>query len=95
MGYKIKWNEVSLKNLKSLDNSIKKQVMKFIDKLKKVEDAKAFGKKLKYSSVGNWRYRVGNYRIIADIQDDKLVILIIAIGHRSIIYDELNKRFNK
>jgi len=93
--YKIEFTKNARKNLKLLDNSVRLEVIKYIAKLEKVESPRSFGRKLKYSSVGNWRYKVSNYRIVAEIQDDKLVILMIAIGHRSIIYDELNRKFNK
>ncbi|MBQ9887249.1 MAG: type II toxin-antitoxin system RelE/ParE family toxin [Lachnospiraceae bacterium] len=50
-------------------------------------DPRAHGKGLTSNRSGQWRYRVGDYRILADIQDDTLIILVIDIGHRSKIYD--------
>ena len=50
------------------------------------ENPRIKGKALTSDLKGLWRYRVGDYRILADIQDDKIVILILDIGHRSKIY---------
>ena len=44
------------------------------------------GKALTANHSGEWRYRVGNYRLLAEIQDEKVIILILTIGHRSKIY---------
>ena len=86
MVYKIEWKKEALKELEKLDNSIKIQISKFIDKLQKAESPKMLGKPLKDNLAGYWGYRVGNYRIIAEILDDKLVILIVDIGHRKEVY---------
>ncbi|MBQ7169295.1 MAG: type II toxin-antitoxin system RelE/ParE family toxin [Synergistaceae bacterium] len=46
------------------------------------------GKALTGNWSGYWRYRVGDYRLIADIQDDKILILITEVGHRKEVYDD-------
>ena len=51
------------------------------------DDPRRIGKALTGQFKGSWRYRVGNYRILAEIHDDKLIILLIEIGHRSTAYD--------
>ena len=90
--YRIELSKNASKNLKSLDNSVRQRVMKFFEKLEKTENPKSFGEALEENLSGYWKYRVGNYRIVVDIQDDQLVVLIIAIGHRSIIYKEIDKK---
>ena len=95
MEYTIEWDGESKKNLNSLDNSVRQQVMRFINKLEKTSNPKAFGEALTGNLAGYWKYRVGDYRIVADIQDNKLVILVIAIDHRRKIYKKLNKRLNR
>lgn len=50
------------------------------------EDPRRTGKALTGQFKGSWRYRVGNYRILAEIKDEKLVILLIDIDHRSTVY---------
>ena len=50
------------------------------------ENPRAFGKELTENRKGQWRYRIGDYRLICVIEDDRLVILALAIGHRREIY---------
>lgn len=50
-------------------------------------DPRARGKALSGELAGLWRYRIGDYRVICDIQDERLVVFVVASGHRSNIYD--------
>lgn len=52
------------------------------------ENPRQYGKGLTANLSGQWRYRIGDYRLIAEIQDNKVVILILTIGHRLEIYKE-------
>lgn len=78
-------NKAERKFLK-LDNTIQKQIKKFILKLEKLEDPWAEGKSLVGDFKGFWRYRVGDYRLICRIHDEKLEILVVELGHRKEIY---------
>ena len=51
------------------------------------DDPRRHGKGLASNRSGQWRYRVGNYRILAEIEDRELIILVIEVGHRSIVYE--------
>lgn len=51
------------------------------------ENPRLHGKGLTADKVGQWRYRIGDYRLIAEIEDKEITILIVNIGHRSEIYD--------
>ena len=50
-------------------------------------DPRQFGKPLRGSRFGLWRYRVRDFRIICELQEQRLVVLVVAVGHRSTIYD--------
>jgi mRNA interferase RelE/StbE len=54
----------------------------------KGHDPRHFGKPLRASKFGLWRYRVRDYRIICELQDKRLVVLVVAIGHRSTVYED-------
>ena len=86
MAYLIEWETEASTNFDLLDNSVKININKYLKKLVSIENPKVFGKQLTGDLTGYWSYRVGNYRIIVDIQDDKLIILIIAIDHRRKVY---------
>lgn len=63
-------------------------IYSWIDKnLSGCEDPRRHGKALVANRKGQWRYRIGDYRLICEIQDDCLVILAISVGHRRNIYN--------
>ncbi|MBF1001876.1 MAG: type II toxin-antitoxin system RelE/ParE family toxin [Lachnospiraceae bacterium] len=75
------------KAFKKLDRQTKKIIKAWIDKnLMDCEDPRLHGKGLTSNRSGQWRYRVGDYRILAEIQDNQLVLVLIDVGHRSKIY---------
>ena len=87
MKYKLMYSEKAQKQLNRLDYSIKSKILKYINQnLFKTDNPKKFGKALRYNLKGFWRYRVENYRIIAKIEEDKLVILIVQVDKRDKIY---------
>ena len=86
--FKVEYTELALKDLKKLDKYTRKLILTLIEKnLVNFNDRRMHGKGLVSNRSGQWRYRIGDYRIIADIQDNKLLILIIGAGHRRNIYD--------
>lgn len=74
------------KLLKKLDTQAKKQIKELILDIEQLDNPKSKGKPLKGNLKGLWRYRSGDYRIICKIEDDKLLILVLYLGHRKEIY---------
>ncbi|XKM14642.1 type II toxin-antitoxin system RelE/ParE family toxin [Orbaceae bacterium ac157xtp] len=75
------------KSLKKLDRAQAKLVLAWIKKnLVETTEPRLHGKSLQGQFKGLWRYRVGNYRIIAEIKDNELIILLLAVAHRKHIY---------
>ena len=88
MSYRVEYTDKALKSLKKLDKSVLVVIKAWIDKnLVGTADPRIHGKGLTANRSGQWRYRVGDYRILAEIEDEKLVILVIEVGHRSRVYD--------
>jgi mRNA interferase RelE/StbE len=87
MKYTVEYSKDAHKYLRKLDSGIRTMILKWIDKnLVGSSNPRLHGKALAGNLAGLWRYRVGNYRLIAEIQDNRLVILMLEIGHRSEIY---------
>lgn len=87
MTYHVELTEQARKALKKMDRQTANMLTAWIRKnLEGCTDPRQHGKGLTANRSGQWRYRVGDYRIIADIQDDKIVILILTIGHRREVY---------
>lgn len=75
------------KEFKKLDRYTQQIIKGWIVKnLIDTDNPRARGKGLTANRSGQWRYRIGDYRLICQIQDDQLVILALSVGHRSIIY---------
>jgi len=87
MKYKVIIRQKAEKQLNKLDDSMKLKIMRYIKQnLNNTDNPKKFSKTLRYNLKGFWRYRVENYRIIAKIEKDELVILIVQIDKRDKIY---------
>lgn len=88
MTYKVDYTPEALKALRKMDSSTRTMILNWIDKnLEDCENPRKHGKLLKGDKKGVWRYRAGDYRILAQIRDGVLLILILDIGHRSKVYD--------
>ena len=85
--YSVDYTSAARKVIDKLDNQVKVRIEKWInDYLEGCENPRFKGKPLTGKLAGKWRYRVGDYRIIADIQDDRVIILIVDVDKRSDIY---------
>ena len=88
MTYRVEYTKSAVKQLKKMDRKIAAFILSFIeDKLVNCENPRLYGKSLQGELSDIWRYRVGDYRILARIDDDVVVITIVEVGHRREIYD--------
>ncbi|CAB0625767.1 type II toxin-antitoxin system RelE/ParE family toxin [Corynebacterium diphtheriae] len=76
-----------MKSFKKLDTGEQRRVSKFLREVGALEDPRLRGKALTANKSGLWRWRVGDYRIIADIVDAHVVVVVVDVGHRSKVYD--------
>lgn len=88
MSYSVRFTKEALKQIKKMDRQNAALIIGWIRKnLENCDDPRAHGKGLTANRSGQWRYRVGNCRIIAEILDREVIILVLNIGHRRDIYD--------
>ncbi|WP_315601479.1 type II toxin-antitoxin system RelE/ParE family toxin [Treponema socranskii] len=83
---KVILTETFKKQLKKLDAAISKRVLDYLEQIELLDNPRSRGKALTSNLSGLWRYRVGDYRILCRIRDDKLIITVIEIAHRSTVY---------
>ncbi|MFN3594431.1 MAG: type II toxin-antitoxin system RelE family toxin [Thiobacillaceae bacterium] len=90
MAWRIEYARAARKDIKGLDRQIARRIRAFLeDRLARLDDPRSIGQPLKGSRLGAfWRYRVGDHRIIASIEDDRVCILVVRIGHRAGIYNQ-------
>lgn len=85
MNWNLKYTNEALKSLEKVDKKIKKRILEFLQK-RLTDNPRSFGEPLTGNLKGLWRYRVGDYRLICEIKDNQLVIILVKIGHRKEIY---------
>ena len=88
MRYKLVFSERALKQLKKLDKHISALIIGWLEKnVENSENPRLHGKGLVENKSGQWRYRVGDYRVICEIQDKEVIVLVLEVGHRKNIYE--------
>lgn len=87
MSWRLEYSKKALRQLRKMDPGQRAIVLLWMDKnIDGCDDPRTHGKGLTASRAGQWRYRVGDYRMLCDLRDDGLVVLAIEIGHRSVVY---------
>jgi mRNA interferase RelE/StbE len=75
------------RDLRGLDKRIQKEILDYMEsRIASSDNPKSFGKALRHSQKGLWRYRVRDYSVICEIQQERVVVLVVAVGHRSKVY---------
>ncbi len=87
MKYKVVFSEKARKDLKKLDKHIAALIIGWLEKnIEGSANPRIHGKGLVGNMSGQWRYRIGDYRVICEIQDDEVIVLVLEVGHRREIY---------
>ncbi len=87
MAWTVEVSDYAEKQLRKLDKPIQKRLLDWLeDRIEGCKNPRHFGEPLRGERAGLWRYRIGDYRVICEIQDKQLVVLALAIGHRREIY---------
>ena len=88
MAWRVELSESADRELGKLDAQHRKRILKFLqERVAKLDNPRSIGVALPGSRLGEfWKYRVGDYRLIAKIEDDRLVVLVLRVGHRREVY---------
>jgi mRNA interferase RelE/StbE len=88
MAYAVEVLPSALRDIDQLNAQPRRRILKFLyERVAKLDDPRSIGQALKGSELGEfWKYRVGDYRLICKIEDDRVVVLVLRIGHRRDIY---------
>ena len=88
MTWQVEWDDRARRELRRLDASIQRQILRYLrERIVSEASPRRFGKALTGDRIGLWRYRVGDYRLVCKIEDDQWVVLVLAVGHRREIYE--------
>ena len=82
MTWVVEFDDAATKELRKLDRQAQQEILRYFrERIATNEDPRRFGKPLSHDLTGLWRYRVRNYRMICNIEDDKLTVLVVRAGH--------------
>ena len=88
MAWAVEFDPDAVKDLKKLDKQVQKRILEFLRlRLAPMRNPRELGEALAGSTLGNyWKYRVGDWRIICDIQDKRIVVRVLRVGNRREVY---------
>lgn len=88
MAWQIEFDPDALKELKKLDRSVQLRLVAFLrDRLAPLDDPRSIGEALSGARLGSyWKYRVGDWRIVCDIHDRRIVVRVLRMGNRREVY---------
>jgi mRNA interferase RelE/StbE len=88
LAWKVEFDAGAAKELRKLDPAIAKRILAFLrERVALLEDVRQVGEALRGDTLGEfWKYRLGDYRIVARIVDRRLVVIVVRIGHRREVY---------
>lgn len=87
MAWTVEIGDFAETQLMKLDKPVRERILDYLDeRIEGCKNPRHFGEPLKGDKAGLWRYRVGDYRIICELQEQRLVVLALSIGHRREIY---------
>ena len=89
MAWRIEITDTAKKQLAKLDHQVQTEIVRYLrEKISTDDDPRRYGAPLRKELADRWKYRVGAYRLICEIQDEKILVLLLMIGHRSKVYDK-------
>lgn len=87
MAWTVEFLEGAARALADIDTLAQKRIFRFVrERLASDENPRRIGKPLQGNHAGRWCYRVGDYRLICNIEDERLLVLVLTIGHRREVY---------
>jgi len=89
LAWRIEITNTAKKQLAKLDRQVQTEIVRYLrERISTDDDPRRYGAPLRKELAGRWKYRVGAYRLICEIQDEKILVLVLMVGHRSTVYDK-------
>ena len=86
--WRVEFDRDAAKELRKLREPARRTILRYLrERIATPADPRRFGKALAGEFAGLWRYRVGDYRLIVSFEDDRLIVLVLRLGHRRAVYD--------
>ena len=86
--WRVEFDRDAARDLRKLGADAQRRVLRYLrERIATAQDPRRFGRPLTGDLKGLWRYRVGDFRIVASVEDDRFVVLVVTVGHRREVYD--------
>lgn len=86
--WRVEINPDAARDLRKLGANAERLILRYLrQRIATADDPRRFGHALTHGLKSLWRYRVGDYRIVGEIQDDRFIVLVVTVGHRREVYD--------
>lgn len=86
--WRVEFDRDAAKEFRKLGEPARRTILRYLrERIATAEDPRRFGKALAGEFAGLWRYRIGDYRLIVSFEEDRLVVLVLRVGHRREVYD--------
>jgi mRNA interferase RelE/StbE len=87
LAWTVELDDRAVRDLRDLDPPVAREILRYLrERIATDEDPRRFGKALTGDKAGQWRYRVRDWRLICQIEDERLIVLVVRVGHRRDIY---------
>jgi mRNA interferase RelE/StbE len=87
LAWTIELNDEAVRDLRRLDPPVSREILRYLrERIATAEDPRIFGRPLTGNLTGLWRYRVRDWRLICRIEEARMVVLVVHVGHRSNVY---------
>jgi mRNA interferase RelE/StbE len=85
----VEFDDRARRELRKLDTQSQREILRYLrERFAGSSDPRQFGKPLRRNLAGLWRYRVGDYRLICRLEENRLVVLVLQVGHRREVYED-------
>ena len=89
LAWKVQFEATARKELSRLDHAVQRDILRFLrERIATGEDPKRFGDPLRKNLSGLWKYRLGAYRLICEIHNERVLVLVVRVGHRREVYPQ-------
>ena len=86
--WRVEFDSAAARELRKLGHDDQQRIVRYLrQRVATADDPRRFGRPLTHDLKGLWRYRVGDYRIVAKIEDNRFIVLVLTVGHRREVYD--------
>ncbi len=87
MAWKIEFDRGARRELEKLDKTVSDRILRFLhERIETLDDPRKVGERLQGTLREFWKYRVGDYRLICSLKDERMVVVVVRVGHRRDIY---------